>query len=392
VPLAVAAALGEGHDSARFELQVTEGATLAPFLNIVPTTDGDLWIHAVGTGPLVGTVYANTEIGPGRHRTTWAMNYSEALRGYVNVEAVSGLHPAQDDYGSLSITTTHGLDSGEHAFRRYYVPPATPRTLVWPDGAFELDIPTAKPFATATYLAAVPSWGLPQRLPLGHRQAGEVYSVRASGTSAANRPLVLRMYYKEALQQGADPHWLAILYWDAGHDRWSRLDGALFSDREYLSAPVDRLTSYALAFTPTWRDTFNDHTGLSGWSSVVWGGTPEDPALVLASGARSGQAISVPIPAPAESRWGRLRYTATADPPSQILTVDLLRPDGTVVRSDVPSGADLSDLLASQYPALRLRARFVSTVAGASPALYAWQLAWRADAHRCYLPLILIDP
>ena len=73
VPPAVADALDVGHDSARLELQVTEESALAPFLHIVPTTDGDLWIadrrHIKGRGikdlaeGLVGGV-------PAKHRNS----------------------------------------------------------------------------------------------------------------------------------------------------------------------------------------------------------------------------------------------------------------------------------------------------------------------------------
>jgi hypothetical protein len=371
----------------------TQGAALAPFLNIVPTSDGELWIHAEGTGPLAGTVYANLDLGAGHHKGGWTMTYSETLRGYVTPETVAGLSPAQDDYGSLSISTTLGLNSGPVHFERYYVPHATPRALPWPDGALELEVVSGDTFSTDAYVAVAPSWGLPRPAPLGHRLASQVYSVRASGAlQDANRPLLLRLYIQDDLLAGADPHTLAVFRWDAGEDRWSNQGGTLFTDRGYLSLAIRRLTSYALMSTPTWTDTFDDHTGLSERSNVGWGGSAEDLALVLAGSERYGYAVSVPISAPTGTRWESVRYGAAVDPPTVTLSVDLLRPDGTLVRRNLPAGADLGDLETGQHPALALRANFSSTVAGESPALYDWQLAWNAEAHTCYLPLIQARP
>lgn len=371
-----------------------ESAALSPHLNVVPTSDGELWIHAQGTGPLAGEVYANTEIGPGHHKGGWTMTYSDTLRGYVNVETVVGLTAAQDDFGSVSITTTHGLDSGPVHFERYYVPLSEPRALLWPDGALELEIQSGDTFTTDTYLAVAPSWGLPHPVPPGHRLASPVYSVRASGAlQEANRPLLLRLYADEDRLNGADPHTLAVFGWDSGKEQWSNLGGTLFAERGYLSVATRRLTSYTLMSTPAWRDEFDGLGGLSERSGVVRGGPAVDAALVLDGAATSGYAVSVPISMPVSAqagalRWESLTYSATVDAPTQTLTVDLLRPDGALVWSDVPSGADLSDLEGMQYPALKLRAHFSSTAAGESPLLYRWQLAWNAETHTAYLPLV----
>ena len=197
---------------------------------------------------------------------------------------------------------------------------------------------------------------------------------------------------RDQVPQGSYEAYLDQAKSEAGQKRWANLGGTLFGDRRYLSAATRDLTSYALLSTPVWRDAFDDHAGLSERSNVVWGGSAEDLALVLAGTEHSGYAVSVPISATSGTRWESLSYDAAVDPPAQTLTVDLLRPDGTLVRSGVPSGADLSDLETSLYPALKLRANFDATVAGESPLLYGWQLAWRAESHVCYLPLIQTHP
>jgi hypothetical protein len=70
------------------------------------------------------------------------------------------------------------------------------------------------------------------------------------------------------------------------------------------------------------------------------------------------------------------------------LTVDVLTLDGSTVLTDVISGADLSSHDLASYPALKLRANLSSTVAGETPALDTWRLAWEVMEHKVYLPLI----
>jgi hypothetical protein len=71
------------------------------------------------------------------------------------------------------------------------------------------------------------------------------------------------------------------------------------------------------------------------------------------------------------------------------LTVDVLSLDGSDLLPDVVSGANLTDLDASQYPALKLRANLSSTVAGKTPVLHIWRLTWQVAEHRVYLPSIM---
>ncbi|MGQ9583993.1 MAG: hypothetical protein ACUVXG_01160 [Anaerolineae bacterium] len=93
----------------------------------------------------------------------------------------------------------------------------------------------------------------------------------------------------------------------------------------------------------------------------------------------SGQATSVLIPGLAPPtpvyQWGLLLYSASR-PPGTSLSVDVLGPQGAVLLSGVPSGADLSGIDATQYPMLRLRARLESTGGTSSPALDSWEVQW----------------
>jgi len=123
-------------------------------------------------------------------------------------------------------------------------------------------------------------------------------------------------------------------------------------------------TTYALMATPTWRDGFDDFSGLdlpAGVSNVILNGQ----GLVLASAAITGSAVSRPItPTIAIVAWGDLTYTCAVDPPTTTLSVDVLSVDGSEVLANVASGANLASIDPAQYPALELRANLSSTVAG----------------------------
>ena len=72
------------------------------------------------------------------------------------------------------------------------------------------------------------------------------------------------------------------------------------------------------------------------------------------------------------------------------LTVDVLKPDGTALLSNVASGVSLADIDPLQYPSLRLRASLSSAAGGATPALDGWQVTWQAKyERRIYLPVAL---
>jgi hypothetical protein len=372
---------------------VAANSAFAPFLDIVPSSDGtELFIKAGGVGELGGTVYTNIGIGPGCDKGGWTMTYSDTVQAYVTT--VTGFNPEMNAYAPLSITTTLGLDSGTVEFNRDYVPASTSKIIDSRDGNLQLTLVSTDTFTYDTYVAVVPSYASPGPAPLGHRFVGSTYSVRAAGALVeTDRPMSLRLYYNEATRAGADPHTLAVFAWDAYHERWDNLGGTLFSTQQYLSVATSRFTTYALMATPSWRDEFDDLSGMdfTQFNNVTWGGSPENRTLVLASASGSGSAVSNPItPTTTFANWSSLTFTSTVDPPTTTLTVDVLSLDGSEVLTDVASGADLAALVdPAQYPSLRLRANLSSTVAGETPALDQWQLAWQVEEHKVYLPVVV---
>jgi len=363
-----------------------ESGPCVPFIHVVPSQDGtELFASVSGLDISCGSICVNMG--------TWATPIPRCCSTTDCVIIVSGLTPNMDDCGSIEITSTLGLDYGAVEFCRAYVPASTSRTINSLDGNLQLTLVSTDTFPSEAYIVVVLSYAPPGPPPLGHRLLGSVYSVRASGAVlVADRPMSLRLYYNETALAGADPHALAIFAWDAYHERWDNLGGTLFSTQQYVSVATRRFTTYALMAAPTWRDGFDDLSGmdLAQFNNVTWGGTPENRTLVLTSTATSGDAVSKPItPTTGFATWGNLTFTSTVEPPTTTLTVDVLSPDGTELLTDVASGVNLASIDPTQYRALKLRANFSSTVAGGTPALDVWRLTWQVEESHVYLPIVL---
>jgi hypothetical protein len=368
------------HSKARLE-----SGPCAPFIYVVPSQDGtELFVSVSGLNASCGTICVDAGI--------WATPVQRCCSTSPCILTVSGLTPNMDEYGCIGITSTLGLDTSVD-FYRAYVPVWASRVISSVDGNLQLALVSTDTFPSEAYVVVVPSYAPPGPPPLGHRPVGSVYSVRASGAMLiADRPMSLRLYYNETTLAGADPHTLAIFAWDAYHERWNNLGGFLFSDQQYVSVATRRFTTYALMATLTWRDEFDDLSGLdlAQLNHVTWGGTPGHRTLVLTSTATSGSAVSNPItPTTDLATWGNLIFTSTVDLPATTLTIDVLSLDGTELLTDVASGVNLAGLDPAQYHALKLRANLSSTVAGETPALDAWRLTWQVEGSHVYLPVVL---
>ncbi|MCP4288511.1 MAG: hypothetical protein GY792_29495 [Gammaproteobacteria bacterium] len=380
-----------GSDRDRSQAPVATNSTFAPFLDIVPLTDGTgLDISAGGVGELGGTVFANIDAGSGHHKGSTPMIYS----GAVYVATIGDFTPYVGASAPINITTTLGLDTGVVEFNRAYIPASTTPTINSIDGLLELILVSTDTFPSNAYVVVVPSYTPPGPLPAGHRLVGSSYSVRASGALVtSDASMSLRLYYNDITLTGADPHTLAIFAWDASNKEWDRLDGTLFSSSTppKVSVVTDRFTTYALMATTAWHDDFNESTGLDFTQSnnVTLEETSGNPTLITTPG--SGSLVSQPItPTTTFSGWHMLTFTPIVEPPTTTLTVDILSLDGSEVLTDVASGTDLADLIDPvQYPSLRLRVNMTSTEAGEIPALDQWHLTWQVNQNTVYLPVIL---
>lgn len=362
-------------------------AACEPFVDIVPSQDGMALFISVDGLESCGTICINTDEEPGM----WPDHDQRCCTTVPCVITLVGVTPRMDVPVSFSVTSTLGLEMMLDSVRAY-VPASTTRAIHSLDGNVQLTLVSTDTIPFDTYVAVTTNHVPPGRAPLGHRFAGGTYSVRAAGALVVtDEPMSLHLYYNETTLAGADPHNLSVFAWDAYHKRWDDLGGWLFYDRQYLAVATARFTTYGLMTTPSWRDEFADGSGLNlaEPNNVTLSGSPDKRALVLEKAPGSGRAVSQPItPTAAIAHWGSLTFTGTVDPPTTTLTVDVLRLDGSELLTDVVSGADLDGLDAAQYPALKLRANLSSTVAGETPALDAWRLAWRVEEHQVYLPIV----
>jgi hypothetical protein len=319
------------------------------------------------------------------------MTYSSTVQAYVTI--VDGFDPQVGASGPINITTTLGLNTGTVDFNRAYVPASTPGTISSIDGYLQLTLVNTDTFPSEAYVLIVPSFAPPGPPPPGHSLVGSAYSVRASGAIViADKPMSLHLSYNSASLAGADPHTLAIFAWDAANKQWNNLGGTLFSTQQYLSVATSRFTTYALMATPTWRDEFDEFSGLdfSQFNNVTFGGTPGSRTLILASTPGLGSAVSRPItPTATFAGWGSLTFTGLVTPPITTLSLDILRLDNSPVLTNVTNGASLASLDPAQYPALKLRMNMTSMAAGQTPSLEEWQLSWSVGEQKNYLPVLL---
>ncbi len=258
------------------------------------------------------------------------------------------------------------------------------------EGQFILEILNAGSVPTDTYVLVMSTNAVPGALPVGYQLAGKTYNVRPSGSLTESEKLMaLNLSFQEPLPADRDPHTLAIVGWDAFNKTWDILGGDLLYDQRLLTLDIRRFRIYALATTPTWRDSFQEFslTGLSDRNNTRWG---PGQTIVLNSAAISGTATSIPITPTNATGWGRLHFSATTSLTTG-LTVDILDLQDNVVAAKVGDGVDLgqlSQLTLTAYPSLKLRATLTSTVAGETPALHAWSLGWTLAERKLYLPLI----
>ena len=366
-----------------------------PFLNVFPDPDGrTLYVSIYGLGAPVSDLFVNAKIGPTGHQYSYTASYSNTLGAYA--ATVVGFTPGQDALVSLNITSTAGINTPAQSYPRFFMPAGLARSVQVGNGTLALSAINTDTFANDTYLAFAPGFAPASVVPTGYRVLNQPYTINASGSiTGTTRPLLLTFRYNATELQGAAPDALAIMQWQPATQQWLRLPSRVFSARGEVVATIRRFTTYALMVTPTWRDDFDDLSGLelSALHQVdlnLKEGVVE--VLTLTANAVNGVAVSQPITPPVSIRqWDRLLYSAVAMPPTTTLTIDLLDSQGRLLLADVPSGASLAEFDPTQYPVLRLRAIFSATIPGQSAALDEWQLSWQTvqpPSYYLYLPEI----
>lgn len=356
-------------------------------VSAIPSADGhEVWVWAVvadgADPPISGLLCDSISV------TCWTMTCASS----ICLVALTDFPPESTVEGQLSITLTlssmQTLESGPHPFIRAFVPASEPVSLVSPDNLLELSLfPNGLP--VDTYLLIMATAALAGPPPPGHRLVGQPYSIRASGALVqSDSPMALRLAYDPLWFASRDAaHSLSIFSWDAVGQTWLEQGGTLFFHQNHLSLPIQQFTTYTLMEIPAWRDTFADASGLSAIQDTQ--PTPQG-GLILSSEVLSGTATSLPIiPTTSVATWGQVVFTHTASMTMSV-GVDILNLDGSVLRDGVTNGESLADLDPALYPALKLRSRLSTALAGASPVLEEWRITWTPDPpHQVFLPVVI---
>ncbi len=367
-------------------------STFAPFLNVIPFHDGTGLIIYAHNPEVGGTVTADVSIGGGSHRG-WTMTYSDTIQAYEPAEPVVGFTPNQDEFGDMFITASGLGQSTEMIdFKRAFVKTSSQTETIHVDD-FTLKILNSDTFTDDIYILTMSSTNIPPgALPIGYSFAGNTYNVKASGAVAqSDKIMTLELAYQQSLPNNSDPHTLAVLGWDASNEKWDVLGGELFVNDTLVILITQRFRIYALATTPTWRDSFQESSlpGVSTHPNTQWfrESAADIPKIILTTTPGTGAATSIPITPTNATHWGTLNFSATITPGTE-LVVDLLDAGDNVVMANLSAGADLSAISLTTYPSLKLRATLTSTTAE-SPKLHEWQLSWQPKEEKIYLPLIL---
>jgi hypothetical protein len=367
------------------------------FIDAVPGSDGrEVFVTVSGVQPAGSPIFLNIDpgTGPGNHQDSNAMTIS----GTTYVATAIGFTPemdiGSDGDDTMSITTTVGSEvksTGLINFQRAFVQTSQTEMISVDEGDFLLEVINLNSFSHDIYALVMSTHTPPGPLPIGYRLASSTYNVRPSHSLTQSEKLMtLNLRFEEPLPGGADPHTLAIAGWDAGNKVWELLGGELLDDDNLLTLAIKRFRIYALATTPTWRDSFQELslTGVSALSNTQWG---PGQSIILSTGATSGSVTSIPITPTGAAEWGTLHFSATI-PSGTSVTVNVLDTDDQVVLADVSGGTDLGEAGVSldTYPSLKLRATLTRTqTADPSPRLHEWQVGWVPEVHKLYLPLVI---
>lgn len=364
----------------------------APFLNMIPSSDGtEIVVSAAGGGEVGGVLFANfLDIGPGGRKHSYTMVYSDTAQTYYATAV--GFTAGVDASSTVNVTSTLGLKSGDVQVQRVFITPSETESVSVNGGAFGVEMPNIGSVAADTYLAVLSTNAPPGSLPSGYRFASSTYALNPSGALTQTEKLMTLVFnYTNTLPTGVHPHTLAVVGWNYAARAWEVLDGDLLVQRQEVQYVTRRFGIYALAATPIWRDSFDEST-LSGVSDQQNIHRRSDGTIILDNGATTGSLTSIPITLPADAvGWGTLRVSSTI-PPNTELRIDLLDAASQVVRADLADGADLSGLALTDYPSLKLRATLTTTQVGISPELHSWQVSWvpsEQQGQRTYLPLMV---
>ena len=230
--------------------------------------------------------------------------------------------------------------------------------------------------------------GLPAALPNGIQAIGLPYSFRASGTTfASDQNMSLSLFYSTITLGKADPLTLRIYEWDTVNGWLDTGTHNLSTLQRQVNKATTKFTTFILGSGPKWQNSFTSSGGVE--SMVNLFRNPISESLQLSTNMLTGTGISTPYtPTLTLKSWQAVSYNAKI-PANTTLNVSVLSKDGTVLKSNVPSGESLSDIDPIKYPSLKLRVEMTSTSSSISPELLDWCILAQTTSPTIYLPLVI---
>lgn len=373
-------------------------ATPRAALHVIPSSDGTgITVAAGRVGDLTTPIHSTLQIGG----TSYEPGHTSYEPGHTGSDPEDGhwtftFEGVTARFTSPAMTvvvtttgTTGSLTMGSSAFERRYVPGDTVANITSLDNNVWLRIPKDT-LSTESYVVINDTSAPPGESPPGHRFISQAYSLRPSGGQEQTaQDMSLCISYVPALLGQDPPQTLSIFRWDSEADRWLDVESEPLGEQAMHCQSIRQFGTYALMTGTTWRDSFQDFSGLAEMQNVDigYGGR-----LILLDESAPGTAISHPI-APADSlgAWGRIAYTSEIINGTTIRISVLDGRTGETLLQDVLSGADLSVINPLAHPTIQLRADLRAEQPGQTPYLDAWGVSWAPPTdptRRLYLPLV----
>ncbi len=283
------------------------------------------------------------------------------------------------------------LETDRIIFTRYYYDKnsAMPTPIISDDQLAEMELNSSS-LSRSHFIIVMDAHAVPDILPTGVEPIGRPYSFRASGgTSVTDNKTPLKIFFQDTFLGGASPLTLRIFEWNSPSNSW--IDTGNHSLRvpllgfPHLNKPADKFSTYILASTPQWCDSFTSDIGLEDSQNMM----RTAGKLQLEIDAASGSATSTPF-TPTLPLLGWQTVSTSANVPTGTnLKVSVLSQAGQVLKANVTSGQSLNDIDRKLHPSLKLQVQMTTLVSGTTPELLDWCLLANVVNSEVFLPLVV---
>ena len=226
-------------------LQSADGFS-TPYLNLVPTSDGDsliLEVHGAPRSSIPLSAIVIPDEGAGSPQST-SLAHSSSHGVYTGGVSFVGVGLGS---GEVRVSGTPGGQwvSINANYNLLWVGNNQSNELASEDGNLQLYVdPGSLPSANA-YATVLPTGYVPAPLPDGKHVLASAYNVRFSGSMTGfKKPALLKLIYHPDVVGPAED--LTIYFWNAAEKRWQVMGGEANMVENGLTVPITQLGVYVL--------------------------------------------------------------------------------------------------------------------------------------------------